>query len=95
MSFVDLNSDLGEEVGDDAAMFGIVTSANVACGFHAGGGQTMLARRKSPYQQTGWESNRPATRVCMAVDAARCQTLVKETLARPWLQTPLVIAPSQ
>lgn len=43
MSFVDLNSDLGEEVGDDAAMFGIVTSANVACGFHAGGGQMMLA----------------------------------------------------
>ena len=41
MSFIDLNSDLGESfgawrMGDDATMLGIVTSANVACGFHAG-----------------------------------------------------------
>ena len=38
---VDLNADLGEgfgrwTLGDDEAMLGIVTSANVACGFHAG-----------------------------------------------------------
>lgn len=38
---MDLNADLGEsfgrwELGDDAALLGIVTSANVACGFHAG-----------------------------------------------------------
>lgn len=38
---VDLNADLGEgfgiwRLGDDGAMLGIVTSANVACGFHAG-----------------------------------------------------------
>ncbi len=38
---VDLNSDLGEsfgpyEIGDDSAMLAIVTSANVACGFHGG-----------------------------------------------------------
>ncbi len=38
---IDLNSDLGEgfgtwSFGDDAAMLDIVTSANVACGFHAG-----------------------------------------------------------
>jgi 5-oxoprolinase (ATP-hydrolysing) subunit A len=38
---VDLNSDMGEsfgvyKLGDDAAMLRIVTSANVACGFHAG-----------------------------------------------------------
>ncbi len=42
MSVIDLNSDLGEEVGDDAAMFAIVTSANVAGGFHAGDSSTML-----------------------------------------------------
>lgn len=41
MSHIDLNSDLGESfgawtMGDDAAMLDIVTSANVACGFHAG-----------------------------------------------------------
>jgi 5-oxoprolinase (ATP-hydrolysing) subunit A len=38
---IDLNADLGESfgvwrLGDDDAMLGIVTSANVACGFHAG-----------------------------------------------------------
>jgi UPF0271 protein len=38
---IDLNSDLGESLGgwrmgDDAAMLDIVSSANVACGFHAG-----------------------------------------------------------
>jgi UPF0271 protein len=38
---VDLNSDLGESfgawrMGDDAAMLDIVSSANVACSFHAG-----------------------------------------------------------
>ena len=38
---MDLNSDLGEgygrwTLGDDAALLEIVTSANVACGFHAG-----------------------------------------------------------
>lgn len=33
---VDLNADLGEEVTDDAALLEIVTSANVACGYHAG-----------------------------------------------------------
>ncbi len=38
---MDLNSDLGEgfgqwTLGDDDALLGLVTSANVACGFHAG-----------------------------------------------------------
>ena len=41
MSAIDLNADLGESfgvwrLGDDDAMLGIVTSANVASGFHAG-----------------------------------------------------------
>ncbi len=41
MAGIDLNADLGEgfgvwQLGDDDAMLGIVSSANVACGFHAG-----------------------------------------------------------
>lgn len=41
MPGIDLNSDLGESfgpwpMGDDTAMLDIVTSANIACGFHAG-----------------------------------------------------------
>jgi 5-oxoprolinase (ATP-hydrolysing) subunit A len=43
---VDLNADLGEgfgvwRLGDDDALLGVVTSANVACGFHAGDPSTM------------------------------------------------------
>jgi UPF0271 protein len=43
---VDLNADLGEgygayRAGDDDAMLSIVTSANVACGFHAGDPEIM------------------------------------------------------
>ncbi len=40
---VDLNADLGEEVTDDAALLEVVTSANVACGYHAGTVATMRA----------------------------------------------------
>ena len=40
---VDLNADLGEEVTDDAGLLEVVTSANVACGYHAGTRQTMRA----------------------------------------------------
>lgn len=41
MPSIDLNADLGEgfgvwRMGDDAAMLRVVTSANIACGFHAG-----------------------------------------------------------
>ena len=45
---VDINSDLGESwgaytMGDDAAMLEIVSTANVACGFH-GGDPDVMAR---------------------------------------------------
>jgi UPF0271 protein len=41
MQGIDLNADLGEsygrwQLGDDDALLAVVTSANVACGFHAG-----------------------------------------------------------
>ncbi|MEM9475911.1 MAG: 5-oxoprolinase subunit PxpA [Pseudomonadota bacterium] len=43
---VDLNADMGESfgpwpMGDDAALLQVVTSANIACGFHAGDPGTM------------------------------------------------------
>ncbi|AYG02946.1 LamB/YcsF family protein [Gryllotalpicola protaetiae] len=48
MAVIDLNCDLGEGfgawvMGDDVALLDVVTSANVACGFHAGDPQIMLA----------------------------------------------------
>lgn len=46
MTTIDLNSDLGEgfgpwRLGDDDALLSLVTSANVACGFHAGDPSTL------------------------------------------------------
>ena len=45
---IDLNADMGEgfgpwKMGDDPALLDIVTSANIACGWHAGDAQTMRA----------------------------------------------------
>ncbi|WP_405109554.1 5-oxoprolinase subunit PxpA [Phaeobacter sp. BS52] len=45
---VDLNADMGESfgpwtMGDDAALLDVVSSANIACGFHAGDPDVMAA----------------------------------------------------
>ncbi|GLU34201.1 5-oxoprolinase subunit PxpA [Trinickia caryophylli] len=38
---IDLNADLGEGSGSDEALLGLVSSANIACGWHAGGANAM------------------------------------------------------
>jgi len=38
---IDLNCDVGEGYGNDAELMGLVTSANIACGYHAGDVETM------------------------------------------------------
>lgn len=53
---MDLNSDLGEgfgpwAMGDDAAMLGLVTSANIACGGHASDPDTMFATLRMAAEQ--------------------------------------------
>ena len=53
---VDLNADVGEgfgrwSLGDDAAVLATVTSANVACGFHAGDPATMAATVQSALER--------------------------------------------
>src|SRR5207249_10324175 len=40
---VDLNADLGEGSGHDAELFDLISSANIATGFHAGDSDTMHA----------------------------------------------------
>ena len=40
---IDLNADLGEGCASDAELLTLVSSANIACGFHAGNAQTMQA----------------------------------------------------
>lgn len=56
MKAIDLNSDLGESygawrMGDDAAMLDIVSSANVACGFHAGDPSGILRTLRAAAQR--------------------------------------------
>ncbi|MBX9641729.1 MAG: LamB/YcsF family protein [Mycobacteriaceae bacterium] len=56
MARIDLNADLGEgfgvwQLGDDESMLGIVSSANVACGFHAGDPAGLLRVCKSAAQR--------------------------------------------
>lgn len=38
---IDLNADLGEGAGNDEALLQLVSSANIACGWHAGDAKTM------------------------------------------------------
>src|SRR5205809_5557498 len=40
---VDINADLGEGAGHDAELFELISSANIATGFHAGDSDTMHA----------------------------------------------------
>jgi UPF0271 protein len=40
---IDLNCDMGENIGNDEVIMPYITSANIACGFHAGDPKTMLA----------------------------------------------------
>lgn len=42
MKRVDLNCDLGEGAGHDAELMPLITSANIACGAHAGNLETMI-----------------------------------------------------
>lgn len=52
MPTIDLNADLGESfaawrMGDDEALLDVVTSANVACGFHAGDPEVLVTTCQS------------------------------------------------
>ena len=38
---IDLNCDMGENIGNDADIMPYITSVNIACGFHAGDSKTM------------------------------------------------------
>jgi UPF0271 protein len=53
---IDLNSDMGEgfgpwSKGDDTALLDIVTSANIACGFHAGDPGVMAATMRAAQER--------------------------------------------
>ena len=50
-AFIDLNCDLGEGGGDDVELLSLITSANIACGAHAGDSTTMRSTVLAAQQQ--------------------------------------------
>ncbi|MCI1635946.1 LamB/YcsF family protein [Bifidobacterium sp.] len=55
MVSIDINSDMGESfgrwtLGDDTSMLGLISSANIACGFHAGDPSVMLRTLTKAHQ---------------------------------------------
>jgi 5-oxoprolinase (ATP-hydrolysing) subunit A len=89
---IDLNADVGEEQGDDAALLPLVTSCNIACGAHAGDLRTMrrtveLAHRHGVAigAHPGYADRANFGRVVVPLGAAEIAELVEEqidTLAR-------------
>jgi UPF0271 protein len=62
---IDLNADVGESfgrwrLGDDDALLDVVTSANVACGFHAGDPATLVATCRAAAATAGLRTVREA-----------------------------------
>ena len=60
MKHIDLNCDMGEsfgawKMGDDAAIMPLITSANIAAGFHAGDPRTIEAATLQLGDQIGRE----------------------------------------
>ena len=80
---IDLNADLGEAVGDDEGVLPFVSSANIACGFHAGNPAVMrttvqLARRHGAAvgAHPGFQDLEGFGRREMRVSTAELETLV-------------------
>ncbi|HEV2249730.1 MAG TPA: 5-oxoprolinase subunit PxpA [Candidatus Limnocylindria bacterium] len=73
MATIDLNSDLGEGAGTEAAIMPLITSANIACGAHAGDERSMretlqlaIANKVAPGAHPGYRD--PASFGRLALD---------------------------
>ena len=66
---IDFNADLGEsfglwERGHDEALMRVISSANVACGFHAGDPGAMRRAVRKPARTTWPSAPIPGCRTC-------------------------------
>lgn len=87
MSTIDLNADLGEGGSQDAALIALVSSANIACGGHAGDEATMraaidacLAAGVAVGAHPGYEDREHFGRRPMALGVAEVTDLVTRQL---------------
>ena len=63
---VDINCDMGESygrwsLGDDVAMMDVITSANVACGFHGGDPNVMVETARLRRRRASMSARIPAS----------------------------------
>jgi UPF0271 protein len=84
---IDLNCDLGEGCGHDAELMALVTSANIACGAHAGDAATMRATMELARQHgvaigahPGYADRENFGRREIAMPTAEVQALVREQI---------------
>ncbi len=82
---IDLNCDLGEGAGNDEAIMPHITSANIACGFHAGDEHVMRATVKLAKQygvnigaHPGWNDRQNFGRLEMKVPVDEAEAIVFE-----------------
>lgn len=82
---IDLNCDMGENIGSDADIMPYITSANIACGFHAGDEATMRATVRLAKQygvavgaHPGWRDRAGFGRNEMHLPPGEVQALVLE-----------------
>ncbi len=82
---IDLNSDLGEgfgpwRMGDDAAILDVVTSANVACGLHAGDPPTKESIEWVDENQNGLVDNTTELRVVPGTPGTPSETFAHDAI---------------
>jgi 5-oxoprolinase (ATP-hydrolysing) subunit A len=84
---IDLNCDLGEGIGNDEAIMPYITSANIACGFHAGNESTMrktvrLAKRfgVNAGAHPSWNDRENFGRKEMDISPEDAEKLVREQI---------------
>lgn len=84
---IDLNCDMGENVGDDAAIMPYISSANIACGYHAGDPASMretvqLAKRYGVAvgAHPGWKDREGFGRREMSLPIDDVETIVLEQI---------------
>ena len=85
---IDLNADVGEERGDDAALLALVTSCNIACGAHAGDVETMRSTVELALRlgvkigaHPGYADRANFGRVVVPLSSAEITALVSEQIA--------------
>jgi len=96
MRVIDLNADLGEGGSQDAALIALVSSANIACGGHAGDEATMraaidacLAAGVVIGAHPGYEDREHFGRRALEISPAAVTDLVVRQVARLAEMTPL------